>query len=251
MSSTVRWAGIALLAMLAVVTPARAADTTAVAPRASGLTAGRAGLGGLLGASWIHSAGDYAKGALPRPSFVGQFRYQFSPRLRLQVSPGFTWSAYTKHKAPPFPDPAFPADQTKQHYLTILVPVTGQLQWTSQGRVWSRHVGVGPGLYRVQVQNHRRDLEDPVTFKVHRGVYLGGTAEIGAERFFKNLPNTSVEVNLITHLVHAKRDDQFPAGWNDWIGTIGAQIGVNYYFDVKRLEPKEELPLPGRRARQN
>ena len=246
MSSIVRWAGIALLAMLAVVTPARAADTTAVTPRATGLAVGRSGLGGLIGASWIHSSGDYAQGALPRPGFVGQFRYQFSPRLRLQVSPGFTWNAYTKHETPPFVDPAFPADQTKQRYLTVLVPVTGQVQWVSPGRSGARHLGLGLGLYRVQVQNHRKDLRDPVTFKVHRGVYVGGTAELGTERFLKSLPNTSVELNLVGHLVHAKRDEQFLAGWNDWIGTVGFHVGVNYYFDVGRLKPKEDLPLPGR-----
>jgi hypothetical protein len=277
MPSTVRWAGLALVALTALAPHARAADSTATAPADSivlapadsiaapaestptaptestpaapprlttGSIPGHAGLTGLLGGSWIWADGDYGRGALPRFDFSGSWRYQMTPRWRFQFSPGFTWNAYTKHVNPPFVDPNYPNDLTKQHYLVQLVPMSAQLQWTSRTGNTMRHLGVGPGLYRVLVQHHRRDLLDPVTFKVHRGVYLGATAEVGVERFFKGLPNTAFEFNVAAHAVNAKRDDQFPNGWNAWLTDVAIRAGASYYFDVSRLAKKKPTPLP-------
>jgi hypothetical protein len=253
MSSTVRWAGLALLAVVAAASPARSQDATTgdstsavVAPPriTTGSIPGRAGLGGLLGGSWFYASEDFGRGALPRFDITGQFRYQIGSRWRFQVSPGFTWSAYNKFEPPPFTDVAYPADRTKEHYLVQLTPISTELQWVRRGRVWTHHFGAGPGLYRIVVQNHRKYLKDPTTFRVHRGVYLGATAEYGVERYFKSLPNTSVEVNLANHWINARRNDQFPNGWNSWIGAVALRVGVNYYFDVTRLKPKEQIPLP-------
>jgi hypothetical protein len=240
-----RAASLALLAVLASAHPARAADSTATAPRATtGSIPGRAGVGGLIGGSWFIGSGDYWQGSLPRFDFAGSFRYQINPKLRFQLSPGFTWSGYSKHKAPPFIDPNFPTDVTKENYLVQLVPISAELQLTRRGHTWTQHLGLGPGVYRVLVQHHRKDLLDPVTFRVHRGTYLGATLEYGAEKYFKSLQNTTLEVNVATHWVNAVRNDQFPAGWNDWLGAVAARVGVNYYFDLVRLKPKEETPLP-------
>jgi hypothetical protein len=268
MSRFVRCAGIALLAVLAVAARAHAADSTGVvlpsidtlsaapvtpapaavkppAPvRTTGSIPGRAGIGGWLGGSWIWAQDDYSEGALPRFNFVGSFRYQMKLSWRLQISPGFTWNAYTKHADPPYYDPAEPGDYTKQHYLTLLTPVTAQIQWTGNGKNWIPHVGVGPGVYRVQIEHDRNDLLDPVTFAVHRGAYLGATVEVGAEHYLKGMPNTSIELNLVNHFIAAKRDDQFPAGWNSGIANVAANVGINYYFDPG-FKKKEELPLPG------
>lgn len=268
MSRFVRCAGIALIAVLAAAARVHAADSTGVvlpsidtlsaaptapAPaaaavkpaRTTGSIPGRAGIGGWLGGSWIWAQDDYAEGALPRFNFVGSFRYQMKEKWRLQISPGFTWNAYTKHSDPPFFDPAKPGDFTKQHYLTLITPMSVQIQWTGHGTKWFPHVGIGPGLYRVQVEHDRDDLLDPITFKVHRGVYLGATLEAGYETYIKSMPNVSVELNLVNHFIAAKRDDQFPAGWNSGIANVAANVGINYYFDLARMKKKELTPLPG------
>jgi hypothetical protein len=258
-------ASLALLAVLVSAHSARAADSTATEPAVTlpaapaaaapapaapaprpttGSIPGRAGIGGLIGGSWYVASGDYGEGALPRFALGGNFRYQINPKLRFQLSPGFTWSGYSKHSAPPFIDPNFPTDVTKENYIVQLVPISAEIQFTRRGHTWTQHIGLGPGVYRVLVQHHRRDLLDPVTFRVHRGMYLGGTLEYGAEKYFKGMPNTSVEVNLANHWVNAVRDDQFPSGWNDWLSAAAVQVGVNYYFDVAKLKPKEETPLP-------
>jgi len=246
------WVSTALLAVLAVApclaqdaptpspTPAPTAAATPPPPR-TGATPGRGGLGGLIGGSLFYSDEEYSKGALPRFDFSGQFRYVMSPRFRIQISPGFTWAAYSKTEPPPFTDINNPGDLTKENYLALLVPVSAQLQMTFGKAPWLYHLGGGPGIYRLWVQNHRKVLVDPATFRLHRGVYLGFTLEAGAERFLKALPNTSVEVSAVHHQVMATRDEQFPTGWNSTVGVVGLRAGVNYYFDVNRLK-KSELP---------
>lgn len=245
------WLGTALLAVL-MAAPCLAQEAPAPSPSPSpatpsartGSMPGRGAVGGLIGGSLFYSAEEYSKGALPRFDFSGQFRYVMAPHWRLQVSPGFTWSAYSKNEPPPFTDINNPGDLTKENYLSLLVPVSAQIQMTWGKSPWHYHLGAGPGLYRLWVQNHRKVLVDPQTFRLHRGVYLGFTAETGVERFLKVLSNTSVEVSLAHHQVLATRDEQFPTGWNSAVGVLGLRAGVNYYFDVNKPK-KSELGLPG------
>lgn len=246
------WAGIALFALLVAVpptaaqesAPAAAADTaskgTAAKPR---VKVGFAGVGGLIGGSKFIAADDYSKGALPRFDFSGSFRYVLSDAWRLQVSPGFTWAAYAKEEAPPSVNPLDPTDSSKEGYVTQLVPITAQLQYTwGQDRTrW--HLGAGPGVYRVVVQSDRSVLLDNVTYAKHQGQYLGMSVELGYERFLKSLPTTSVEVSLVNHFVLATRDEQFPAGWNSSLNAVAARIGMNYYFDVGVVD-REARKLP-------
>ncbi|HET9327344.1 MAG TPA: outer membrane beta-barrel protein [Candidatus Eisenbacteria bacterium] len=231
--------------------PAPAPATATIAPAAVAPAAAEskafpnhAGVGGLIGGSWFYAAEDYSEGSHPRFDFSGQFRYNLRPSWRLQVSPGFTWSAYSKKHSPPFTDPKFPEDTNKESYLTLLVPVSAQIQW-----IWGRsprlyHVGAGPGVYRLWIENHRKVLADPATQRLHRGNYFGFTAEVGAEQFLKGLPKTSVEISMAQHHVMAERDDQFPSGWNSAARTIALRAGVNYYFDLNKPKETSELP-PG------
>ncbi len=238
MLSRVRWFGIACLAGLLAPSICPAAES-------QGASRGRGGVGGQIGSSYFFADQEYSKGALPRFDFAGHFRYVVARGLRIQVSPGFTWSGYSKEEPPPFCDPRSPGDQTKEHYLTLLVPISVQGQFTWDLGPWHWHLGAGPGLYRVWVENHRKVLEDPVTFRPHRGVYFGGSAELGVERFFKVLPSTSVEFSVAGDYVSAVRDDQFPTGWNSNLGAAGVRVGANYYFNLERAKKAPELPLPG------
>ncbi len=244
MSSRVRWVGIASLAVL-LASPCRAAEATRDSSSRTGSAPGRGAVGGLVGASYFYATDAYSKGALPRFDFSGRYRYVISPRWRGQVSPGFTWAAYSKNEPPPFPDRAFPGDRTKERYLTLVTPVSAELQLTWGRRPWHYYLGAGPGLYRVWVENHRKVLIDPQTDRQHRGIYWGTTAELGVERFLKGLPSTSVEVSLAHHFIFAQRDEQFPTGWSSSLGIFALRAGANYYFDLRKPKQSSEVPLPG------
>ena len=245
MISRVCWVSIAGAALLTMASVCLVAADPNYAP-------GKGGVGGqigistfrgdrILGSDWF---GDYSEGAQSRLSFNGNLRYVMSKHLRWQVSPGFTWSAYSNVDTA-FQDINFPAEGTKDHNLTLVAPVTGEIQYTIRRGSWIYHAGAGPGLYRVWVENHRKVLKDPVTFKLHRGVYPGAVAQIGAERFFKGITNLAVEFSVAKHLVFAQRDEQFVRGYNSNLMAAELRIGANYYFDMVRPK-KNTLPaLPG------
>lgn len=247
MTFRVRWAGVALAATLAAAPACWAADADSAAtkPR-SGHLPGRGSVGVQFGGSQIVSGGDYQKGAQPRLAMAGHFRYVISEHLRWQITPYLTWAAYRNDEPVPFPDPNFPGDATKDRHLTIVAGGSGQLQWVNGRDPWRMHVGAGPAVYRVWVQNRRKVLKDPDLLRLHRGAYLGATAEIGAERFLKSLPNTSIEFTLGAHMVFAKRDDQFPRGYNDSPLIVDARLGAHYYYDFKRGK-NPDTPVPAKK----
>src|SRR5262245_49374043 len=233
---------------VAAPTPAAApapapAQPAAAGPR-EGAAAGRGGVGGSLGGSWFNLADDYSAGSQIRFDFSGRYRYVFTPHWRFQVSPEFTWSAYSKTEPAPFIDPAFPAETTKEHYLAMMLPVSVEMQMTWGRKPWAYFAGFGPGVYRVWVEHHRKVLRDPdpTSLKLHRGVYWGFTGEFGVERFLKSLPNTSIEASLAQHYAFAERDEQFPSGWNSAVGALALRVGGNYYFEPRLKKEPEKLP---------
>ncbi|MGH7741710.1 MAG: hypothetical protein ACRENS_06775 [Candidatus Eiseniibacteriota bacterium] len=256
MNSRVRWVGGAVLVLLTVASAclaaeppagAIAADTSGAVPSAPrrGDRPGFGGVGGQMGVGYVPGYQDYSKYAQVRMSFAANWRYTMSPSWRWQVSPGFVWTGYSKHSNPaPFQDPNFPTDPYKDEYLVLVLPVSAQLQWIHRGQSLVWHVGAGPGAYRVWVENHRKVVPDPITFDHHKGIYWGGTAEAGFEHFFKSLPTTSWEVTVDAHYIDAKRDDQFPSGYNSAALAMGLRAGANYYFSLKPKPKASETPLP-------
>lgn len=246
MTTPVRWVGLATAAMLITASLAWAAEP-AYAP-------GKGGIGGLVGVSYYRLDrafgadwfADYSSGSQMRFAFAGQFRYVLSDHLRLQVSPGLSWTAYANGYPAPIHDLNFPDEPGKGNYLTLLVPVSVQAQYVIKSGWWLYHAGVGPGLYRVWAENHRKVLRDPVSFELHRGLYWGGTAQFGAERFFKNLPMTSIEVDLVNHLVLAQDDAAFKSGINSNLNSLELHVGMNYYFGLGGPPPgPPQLPHEG------
>lgn len=237
-----RCVSVALPALLTVATACFAAEP--------GYVAHKGGVGGGIGYSRFVEDADYSQDAAGRFSFSGSFRYVMSKRLRWQVSPGFTWSAYRGGSIAPYLDPRFPSDVTltgapkKEETLTLLVPVSAQLQLTMRRGWWLYHFGAGPGVYRVWVENHREVLQDPVSKNHHRGLYPGVAAELGAERFLRGLTTTSVEGVVTGHLIFAERDDQFPSGYNSNLLPIDVRLCVNYYFDMMRRKKSIEPGVP-------
>lgn len=203
-----------------------------------GYAPGRAAIGGLIGGSKLFADTDYSKDAEPRFAFSGNFRYVVNSWLRWQVSPGFFWAGYD-HKSPlPFQDPNDPDDKTKEYVLTLVLPVSAQIQATHWSGPWLCHAGVGPGVYRVWVENRRKVLKDPVTKRLHKGFYPGLSGQFGLERFFKAMPSTAIEFSAAGHWAFADRLEQFPSGFNSAVLGVEFRVGANYYFDLKRSEKK-------------
>ena len=245
----IRWVSFAVLALLTIASACLAAEGELAYKPGKGGVGGQIGgsyfgFDRMLGSDWF---GDYSKWAMPRFSFAGQFRYVSSKHWRWQVSPGFTWTAYKTGTVVPHPervwDLNFPNDKTKDQMIVLLLPVTAQLQYVTRRGQWFYHAGVGPGAYRVWVENRRKVFQDPDSLKLHRGVYPGGTFELGAERFLRSITTTSVEFNWVNHLVFAQRDQQFPRGYNSNLMAMEWRVGVNYYFDPLR-QKKQGIEIP-------
>lgn len=243
----VRLAGVAVVLLLvsASVVRAQAPDSTSTTAKRGGAVPGRGAVGAQAGSSYFFSEGDYSEGAQPRLSFAGHFRYVINNGWQWQVSPYFTWTAYAVGTDAPFTDPNFPTETHKDFHLTQVVGASGQIQKTfGTGRSrW--HVGAGPAVYRVVVQNHRKVLRDPVTNKRHQGTYLGATAEIGVERFLKSLDTTSLEWTVAYQGAFAK-DDQFPSGYNGSVGAVEIRFGAHYYFEFKKPKAPDLTKAPKR-----
>ena len=244
MISRVRRVGIAGVALLTVALACPAFSDPNYAP-------GKGGIGGAMGGSYFRLDrtfgadwfGDYSAGAQARFSFDGNFRYVINRNFRWQLGPGFTWSAYSNVDTA-FRDINFPTERTKDQNLTLVTPITAQLQYTIRRGQWIYHAGLGPGVYRVWVENHRKVLKDPTTLKLHRGVYPGAVVQFGAERFLSGITNLAVEVSSANHLIFAQRDEQFVRGYNSNLLVNELRLGVNYYFDMVRPK-KSAAPLPG------
>jgi hypothetical protein len=213
---------------------------------------GRGGIGGQIGGStfrfdrminqqWF---ADYSDAAKNRLCFSAEFRYIFTRSFRMQVSPGLSWAGYKAEVPAPFIDVRFPDDHDKGDWLTLMVPISVQAQYVIHRGQWLYHAGAGPGVYRVWVENHREVLKDPVTLKNHRGLYWGGSAEFGAEHFFKELTSTSFEMTLAGHLARTVRDDQFPSGLNSNVMALEIRLGMNYYFDTGASKAPEKPATP-------
>jgi len=148
----------------------------------------------------------------------------------------------------PVPDGHFPQDVSKRTNLTLLLPMSFELQYLIHARKWHYHIGAGPGFYRVWIENQRILLVDQVSFVKHQGLYPGMTGEVGVERFIKALPSTSVEACVATHWVFTPSEEvpaasgqpapKFPTGYNSFLAATEIRVGANYYFDMSRLRRK-------------
>jgi hypothetical protein len=237
---SIRWVSLAAVALLTVASACLAAEGEPSYKPGMGGVGGQFGgsyfgVDRMLGGEWF---ADYSHGAMPRFSFAGQFRYVHSRHLRLQVSPGFTWTTYKTSTVLPFTDLNHEDVTVKDDVLTLLAPMSAQVQYVTRRGQWLYHAGVGPGLYRVWIEDRRKVLKDPETMKLHRGLYPGATFELGFERFLRRITTTSVEFSWVNHLVMAQRDEQFKSGFNSNLMATEFRIGINYYFDPSKSKAK-------------
>ena len=233
MNSRFRLASVVALVFLATASVSHAQKADSVATQ--GPLPGRGGIGGQFGGSYFFADGDYSEGSQPRLSFIGHFRYVINRHWEWQASPYFTWSGYVSHAVAPYADLNFPSEGTsKQFYLAQIVGVDGQLQWVGGKGRQRWHLGAGPSLYRVVVQNHRRVVKDPVSLELHSSTHMGASAEFGVERFMKRLPNTSLELTAAWHAAFARDNVKFISGWNGRPMLGELRLGGNYYYDFRR-----------------
>lgn len=246
MISRLRLASVAFVLLMAGASTAsgQQADSATAVPH-SGMKLHVGGVGGQVGYSGMYMGGDYSEGALNRFSFSGNFRYVASAHWGWQVDPYFTWAAYDVGTPSPLHDIAHPTEPYKDHYLTILAGGNGQLLYMWRRGSWYYHLGAGPAVYRVLLENHRKVIKDPVTFARHRGTYLGASAELGGEHFFKNLSSTSLALTAGWNTAFAKDDDKFPSGFNDAPGVFDLRIGAIYYFDLGQGKKPAAKPAGG------
>lgn len=255
-------AGCASIACLAVLTlgtsssslaQTTAADTvaapTAAAPAPAIVVkrAGMASIGGAIGGSYFAADADYSTGAQPRLWFSMHFRYTFTPAWRAQVTAGYTWAGYDASEPLPFHDVNNPTDTNKGEVLAQVIPVTLQLQYTLPKGLYLYHLGAGFGGYRVWVENEREDMKDPSTFRVHRGVYPGVSAEIGVSHFFKEHQTIALEWVVGGDWIFAQDDEKFPKGFNSFLLPVHVRFGATYHFTPPI--PSTEKPKPGIPAR--
>lgn len=241
MHTRFRVASVVALSLLAATGVGRAQQADSVATQ--GPLPGRGGIGGQVGGTYMYAEGDYSEGSQPRLSFTGHFRYIINRTWAWQFSPSFTWSGYVSHADAPFVDPNFPSEGlTKEHYLAQVLGVSSQLQWYGGSGNQRWHLGVGPAVYRVVVQNHRKVVEDPVTRELHNGMHMGAVAEIGVERFLKRLPNTSLELTAGWQMAFAQSDNRYPSGWNGNPMLAELRFGGHYYYDFRKPKPKSTKP---------
>ena len=236
-----RLASALAFALLATASVSHAQTADSVATK--GPLAGRGGIGGQIGTSYIVAGPDYSDGAQPRFTFVGHFRYQVNTTWGWQVSPYFTWNGYVSHENAPIVDPNFPHEGlSKQEYLTYVRGGAAQVQWF-QGTGRSRwHLGLGPAVYQVVVENHRKVVEDPASHELHNGLHLGASAEFGYEKFLKTLPNTSIEGTVAWQAAFARSDNRFPSGWNGNPHLLEVRLGAHYYYDFRKPKPTSTKP---------
>lgn len=247
MKSRLLAATVLAASLLVVPVASHAQKADSIATR--GALAGRGAIGAQIGSSYFFSGGDYAKGANPRLTFIGHFRYQTkNPRWGWQVSPMFTWNGYVSNQDAPFVDPNFPdRGLQKEDYIAYLAGVASQVQYFGGGGRSRWHVGAGPSFHHVKVENQRRTVQDPVSNARHQSTHLGLNAEFGYERFTKALPNTALEFTVAWHTVFAKDDDKWASGWNDSPMLAEVRFGANYYYDFDRKPKKGAKGAAGAR----
>ena len=244
MFTRVRLAGIAFVLLLASVTVSFAQQPDSTGPVRYGSRPGRGSIGTQFGSSYILTAEDYARYAQPRLTFQGTYGYVITPSWRWRVNPYFTWNAYRTGQPLPFKDNAFPDELTKDNVLAQVAGANAQVQRTWGRGNWVWHLGAGPAIYRVVVEDHRKVLKDPVTKAWHRGTYLGATAEYGVERFMRSLPNTSLEWTVAYQAAFAKDDSKFPSGYNSSLGAFEFRFGGHYYYDFRTPKKTGGVPSP-------
>lgn len=239
-----RWALAALAAgLFAIPSIARAQDQTA-----------KGSLGATIGYPFILSPGELKWGQAPRLMGKGHFQYVINKTWRTSFTFGYGWFGWSDKFNAPFILQAeqVNGDTTKGDQLLIMNPFTAVVHYTHPlSKSWLGFVGVGPGIFRVNIQNDHRTIYDPVTHERFKFGSFGLSGDLGAEYFLPANKNVSLlGMASLDYLFGGASESKYPSGYSGTYIFMDVNIGVNVYFKppgaksapVPVLPPAEEPP---------
>jgi hypothetical protein len=209
---------------------------------------GRQGLGGSIGSSLMIGDSDYRAHARPRFFFDAMFKYGFRPRMAIVAGFGYGWNAYTNEERWLI-DPDFADLRSGLGYgseplekVVAVSPFTVGLEYRFGEEAWVPYVGVGGGVYMLELLFERQVARDPQTLAKHRTFNPGLYARVGVEQFLTE--SVSLDYEALGHLIFSEDRTKFPNANGDTVRIFGedyrayggdaqfvqVRAGVRYYW---------------------
>ena len=213
---------------------------------------GQGSLGARIGIPYFLSDFDTKDAQRPRLLASANFGYRFSPNWRLMTDFGFGWVIYKDDAPLPYKVVnSTDSVSVKQDLMTKIVPINATLIHTFNGnaRKWSPYAGAGLTINRMEIDNQRRKIQDPATFKPWVNWAPGVHALLGQEYFIPANQNVSLDFSLRYTYLFSENKEDFPSGFTGNDSFISAAFGVNVHFWPLGTKPVEAVapapePLP-------
>jgi len=209
---------------------------------------GQGSLGARIGVPYFLSDFDTKDGQKPRLLATANFGYRFSPNWRLMTDFGFGWVVYKDDAPLPYKvTNSTDSIQVKQDLMTKIVPINATLIHVFDGNAkkWSPYVGAGVTINRMEIDNQRRKIQDPATFKPWINWSPGVHAILGQELFLQSNENVSLDFAVRYTYLFSENAEDFPSGFTGNDSHLDATFGVNVHFWPGGKKPVETVaPAP-------
>jgi hypothetical protein len=202
-----------------------------------------------LGYPFILAPGELKWGQMPRIMGKGHFQYVINQKWRTSIKFGFGWFGWSDKFNAPFILQAeqVNGDTTKGDQILIMNPFTAVMQYQHPlGKSWLGFAGLGPGVFRVDIQNDGRTIYDPVTHNRYKFGSFGVSGEAGAEYFLPANKNVSLlTMGSVDYLFGGASKEKYPSGYSGKYWFADISIGVNVYFKpLGAKTPPTPAPAP-------
>lgn len=211
---------------------------------------GRKGLGGSGGTSLM--IGDWQFRTHARPRLTGDvvFRYGYRPHWAFVAFFGYGWNAYSDEERwlsdAQFRQQLFQQGRVKdpdvQEKVVIMAPFTAGAEYRLGVGEWVPYVGVGAGVYQLQVAHNGSVAVDPRSLARQRRYSFGLNGRAGMEQFLSE--SISLDYEALAHIVFSENRDKFPPPNGNDLATFGRdfldyggdsqflqiRMGVRYYW---------------------
>ena len=209
---------------------------------------GQGSLGARIGVPYFLSDSDTKDGQKPRILATANFGYRISPNWRLMTDFGFGWVIYKDDALLPYKvTNSTDSIQVKQDLMTKIVPIDATLIHVFDGNAtkWSPYIGAGFTINRMEIDNQRRKIQDPATFKPWVNWAPGVHAILGEEYFIPANPNVSLDFSLRYTYLFSENTKDFPSGFTGNDSYLDLAFGVNVHFWPGGKKPVEAVaPAP-------
>ena len=207
---------------------------------------GQGSLGMRIGVPYFTGDADTKLGQKPRMLISANFGYRFSPGWRLMTDFGFGWVVYKDDELAPY-KVVNETDSvaTRQDLMTKIVPIDATLirNFNPDAKKWSPYAGVGFTINRMEIDNQRRKIQDPATFKPWVDWAPGIHAILGQELFIPAKPTVGLDFSIKYTYLMSKNEEDFPSGFTDNDSFLAFNFGVNVHF-WPGGKPVEVAPAP-------